>query len=59
MVKEVSADLELGKRLNVQFTPTVVVVTRDNYQVICGGRDGACDATKILEVVKAAQGQAH
>jgi protein-disulfide isomerase len=57
--KEVTADAELGKRLNVEFTPTVVVVTRNNYQVVCGTRDGANDPAKILEVVKAAMAQAH
>lgn len=56
--KEVSADEDLGKRLNVEFTPTIVVVTRNNYQVVCGGRDGSCDPTKIVDVVKAAQAQA-
>ena len=53
--KEVSADRDLGKRLNVEFTPTIVVVTRNNYQVVCGGKDGACDPAKIVDVVKAAQ----
>jgi protein-disulfide isomerase len=57
--KEVTADKELGKRLNVEFTPTVVVVTRNNYQVICGTKEGANDPAKILEVVKAAMAQAH
>jgi hypothetical protein len=59
LAKEVSADLALGKRLNVQYTPTVVVVTRDQYQVVCGTRDGANDPTQILGVVKAAIAQAR
>lgn len=57
--KEVTADAELGKRLNVEFTPTVVVVARNNYQVVCGTKEGANDPSKILEVVKAAMAQAH
>jgi protein-disulfide isomerase len=57
--KEVTADYELGKRLNVEFTPTVVIVTRNNYQVVCGTKEGANDPAKILEVVKAAMAQAH
>jgi protein-disulfide isomerase len=59
LAKEVTADRELGERLNVEWTPTVVVVTRNNYQVVCGTKDGANDPTKILEVVKAAMAQAH
>lgn len=58
LAKEVSADQALGKRLNVEFTPTVVVVTRDQYQAVCGTADGQCDPTKILPVVKGAMAQA-
>jgi hypothetical protein len=36
----------------------VVVVTRNDYQVVCGTKGGANDPTKILEVVKGAMGQA-
>ena len=59
LAKEVNADLALGKRLNVEWTPTVVVVTRDQYQVVCGTKDGANDASQLLQVVKAAVAQAH
>jgi protein-disulfide isomerase len=59
LAKEVSADLALGKRLNVEYTPTVVVVTRNQYQVVCGTRDGANDPAQILGVVKAAIAQAR
>jgi protein-disulfide isomerase len=58
LAKEVTADRDLGLRLNVEWTPTVVVVTRDNYQVVCGTKDGANDPAQILEVVKAAMAQA-
>src|ERR1035437_8306277 len=34
LAKEVNADLDLGKRLNLGYTPTVVVVTRNEYQVV-------------------------
>src|SRR5207253_684472 len=54
LAKAVQADVDLGKRLNVEFTPTVVVVTRDQYQAVCGTRDGANDPSQILPVVKAA-----
>lgn len=54
LAKEVNADVELGKRLNVGFTPTVVVVTDKAYQVVCGTAEGANDPAQILPVVKAA-----
>lgn len=57
LAKEVSDDRELGRRLNVEWTPTVVVVTRNNYQVVCGTKDGANDPAQILDVVKAAIAQ--
>jgi protein-disulfide isomerase len=59
LAKEVTADRDLGMRLNVEWTPTVVVVTRNNYQVVCGTKDGANDPTQILAVVKGAMAQAH
>jgi len=54
LAKEVNADLELGNRLNIGFTPTVVVVTDKAYQVVCGTAEGANDPAQILPVVKAA-----
>jgi len=59
LAKKVTADLDLGKRLNVEWTPTVVVVTRDEYQVVCGTKDGANDPSQLLEVAKAAAAKAH
>jgi len=57
--KEVTADRELGNRLNVEWTPTIVVVTHNNYQVVAGTKDGPNDPTQILAVVKAAMAQTH
>ena len=54
IAKEVNADVDLGKRLNITFTPTVVVVTASAYQVVCGTAQGANDPAQILPVVKAA-----
>jgi protein-disulfide isomerase len=59
LAKEVNADLALGKRLNVEYTPTVVVVTRSQYQVVCGTREGANDPNETLKVVQAAIAQAR
>ena len=54
LAKEINADADLGKRLNVTFTPTVVVVTAKAYQVVCGTAQGANDPAQILPVAKAA-----
>jgi len=51
------ADFDRGIRLNVQYTPTIVVVTKNNYQMICGAHDGN-DPSKILPVAEAALAQA-
>jgi protein-disulfide isomerase len=58
LAKEVTADLDLGKRLNVEWTPTVVVVTRNQYQVVCGTSNGTNDPTQILPVIQGALAQA-
>ena len=54
LAKEVNADVDLGKRLNIAYTPTVVVVTTNAYQVVCGTGQGANDPAQILPVTKAA-----
>jgi protein-disulfide isomerase len=59
LAKVVTSDLELGRRLNVEWTPTVVVVTKNNYQVVCGTQFGPNDPAQILAVVKAAIAQAR
>jgi protein-disulfide isomerase len=58
LAREVSADLALGNRLHVEWTPTVVVVTRNNYQVVCGTANGPNDPAEILPVVQGAMAQA-
>jgi len=59
LAKEVGADRDLGIRLNVEWTPTVVVVTRNEYQVVCGTKDGPNDPARILPVVQAAIAKAR
>jgi len=59
LAKEVNADVDLGKRLNIAYTPTVVVVTANAYQVVCGTGQGANDPAEILPVAKAATAAAH
>ena len=57
LAKEVQADFDLGMRLNVRYTPTVVVVTQDRYQVVCGTKDGMNDPARIAPVLEAAIAQ--
>lgn len=56
LAAKVKADYQLGLRLRVERTPTVVVVTDSHYQVICGAGD-ACDANQLFPVIEAALDQ--
>jgi len=53
LAKRVSADYDLGRRLNITQTPTIVVVSDNKYQVVCGTPE-ATDPTQLLPVVEAA-----
>lgn len=57
LAAKVQADYNLGKRLNVEYTPTLVVVTRNNYQVVGGTAEGSNDPTKLGAVVEGAIAQ--
>lgn len=54
LAAKVKADYDLGLRLNVEYTPTIVVVSRNNYQVIAGTANGPNDPQQLFPVVKAA-----
>ncbi len=55
LARRVQADYDAGIRLNVQYTPTIVVVTRDKYQVVCGTASGqVTDVQRLAGVVAAA-----
>ena len=56
LAAEVKSDYNLGLRLNVTGTPTIVVVTRDKYQVVCGTKE-LKDATRLFPILKAAVAQ--
>jgi protein-disulfide isomerase len=53
LAAKVQADLDLGLRLNVTHTPTIVVVSRNNYQVVCGA-EGIADTTQLVPILRAA-----
>ncbi len=54
LAKQVKADFDLGMKLNVTQTPTVIVVSRGQYQVVCGLPDGNNDPTRLESFVEAA-----
>lgn len=51
LAAKVRADYAVGERLNIQHTPTIVVVTANHYQEILG------DANQIYSMIEAAQAQ--
>ncbi len=58
LAKEVTAERDLGNKLNVEYTPTVIVVTKDKYQVVFGtqnGQPGGNDISRLPAVIQAAQ----
>ncbi len=57
LAAKVHADFALGERLHVTLTPTIVVVTNDHYQVVCGTQGGTNDPAQIDAVVAAALAQ--
>ncbi len=55
LAKAVQADYDLGVHINLTHTPTVLVVTKDRQQVVCGtGANETSDPSKIYPVVEAA-----
>jgi protein-disulfide isomerase len=53
LTAKVQADVDIGKRLNVIWTPTIVVVTRNNYQIVCGTKD-LQDPKQLIPILRAA-----
>lgn len=57
--REVQADYNLGVRLNVTRTPTIVVVTSNgHYETVSGNETGPSDPNRLFAVVDAALKQA-
>lgn len=55
---EVKADYNLGLRLNITHTPTIIVVARDKYQLVCG-TEALQDPTRLFPILKAAVAQVN
>jgi len=58
LAKEVQADFDLGRHINVTHTPTILVVTKDQRQIVCG-TETLKDPSRILPAVEAALGSTH
>jgi protein-disulfide isomerase len=56
LAAEVKADYNLGLRLNLTNTPTIIVVTSDKYQLVCG-TNALQDPTRLFPILKAAIAQ--
>lgn len=54
LAKKVQADYDAGVRLNLQYTPTIVVVTNGKYQVVSGTASGQLTDVQKLDAVVAA-----
>jgi len=54
LARAVQADFDLGMRIHVGFTPTVIVVSTDKEQVICG-KTRTDNINELATVVNAAQ----
>ena len=61
LAQEVGADLQFGNQLHVEYTPTIIVVTHDRYQVVYGTapQPGANDITRLIPVIQAAQASSN
>ncbi|ADV84092.1 DsbA family protein [Terriglobus saanensis] len=57
LAAKVHADYALGEKLNVTRTPTIVVVTKDKYQIISGNETGTSDPNAIFGAIEAALAQ--
>ncbi len=58
LAAKVKADFDLGTQLHITLTPTIVVVTPTQYQVVCGTVAGSNDPAQLDAVVKGALAQA-
>ncbi len=60
LAKAVQADYDLGVHINLTHTPTVLVVTKDRQQIVCGtGTNETSDPSKIYPAVEAALASTH
>ena len=57
LAAKVRADFALGERLHVTLTPTIIVVTDEHYQVVCGTQGGSNDPAQLEAVVTGALAQ--
>lgn len=60
LAKAVQADYDLGLRINLTHTPTILVVTKNRQQIVCGtGTPETSDPSKLYPIVEDALANAH
>ena len=60
LAARVKADYNLGLRLNVTRTPTIIVVTNNGrYETVSGNETGPADPNRLFPVIDAALKQTH
>ena len=60
LARQVQADYDLGVKLNVTRTPTIVVVSSNgHYETVSGNENGTNDPNRLFTVVDAALKQTH
>jgi protein-disulfide isomerase len=53
LAKAVQADYDLGLRLHLTHTPTILVVTKDHQQIVCGtGTSETTDPAKLYPMIE-------
>jgi len=55
---EVQADYNLGLKLNVTRTPTIVVATANKWQIVSGSESGSNDPNSVYSILEGAEKQA-
>lgn len=54
LAAEVQADYNLGLKLNVTRTPTIIVATANKWQIVSGSESGNNDPNRIFSIVEGA-----
>jgi protein-disulfide isomerase len=58
LAAKVRADYDLGMRIHLTHTPTIIVVTQNNYEVVCG-TDALQDPSRLFPILNAAIAQTN
>ncbi len=54
LAAEVNADYNMGLKLNVTRTPTIIVATANRWQIVSGSESGSNDVNRIYSIIEGA-----